>query len=144
MLSGMEKGRLETFSRPSTSHPVAPEADDEEELVEASLFDLLTAFSQFMSGSELQKLVHEIIQDEHTVEQKIELLRSMVREQGQVSLSGLLKSARTKMEVVATFLALLELIRLKELLVRQNRLFSEIVVVRRADSVAPITGGEND
>ena len=128
LLGGMEKERLVTFTRapqPGEGVPV----ETEEELAEASLFDLLTAFSQFMQGSLSRDLVHEILREEFTVEQKTEILRSLVREKGKVSFTDLFGQARSKLEAVATFLALLELIRLKEVVIRQGQLFGEILIL---------------
>ena len=127
VLSGMEKTRLVQFSR-----PVRPDGTQEqvEEFVEASLFDLLTAFSQFMQGELPRELIHEIIKDEFTVEGKINLLRQLTQEQERVNFAELFGQAKTKMEAVAIFLALLELIRLKEISIRQSQLFGEIVIMR--------------
>ena len=132
-LSTLEKERLVQFSRPVRQDGTPVET--EEELVEASLFDLLTAFSQFMAGGLTRELVHEIIQDEFTVEEKLALLRGLARDRGRLSFTELFGKARTKLEVVATFLALLELIRLKEVLVRQSQHFGEIVILRNTGEV---------
>ena len=44
--------------------------------------------------------------------------------------SDLFKSSKNKFEVITTFLAVLELIRLKEVLIRQENHFSEIEISR--------------
>ena len=108
---------------------------ESEEFVEASLFDLLTAFSQFMAGNLSAEVVHEILQEGATVEQKIALLRQLAREQGKVSFSELFRQARDRVEAVVTFLALLELIRLKELLIRQAQPFGEILILRSEETL---------
>ena len=127
LLSGMEKERLTVFSRPNPREGVPVET---EEFVEASLFDLLTAFSQFMAGTAISRdLIHEVLKEEVTVEQRAALLRSLVLQREQVSFGELFHGAKSKMEAVATFLALLELIRLGEISIRQNQLFGEIVLV---------------
>lgn len=139
MLSSMEKNRLVQFSRTT---PEGAPAAAAQELVEASLFDLLNAFSQFMAGEDSARLIHEIIKDEFTVEEKINLLRSLIQSQSKVSLNQLLSQAKNKLEMVATFLALLELIRLKEISARQDQLFGEIVIVGGTGHVGvPATGG---
>ncbi len=126
VLSGMEKQRLVQFSRPVSREGVPVET---EEFVEASLFDLLHAFSQFMSGEVSRDLVHEVIQEEFTVEQKVAQLRELTREAGKLSFTELLRGARTKQEAIVTFLGLLEMIRLKEIIIAQDRLFGEIVIL---------------
>lgn len=125
-LSGMEKERLVQFSRgPSQEGEAAPL----EEYVEASLFDLLTAFSQFVKGEISRELVHEVMEDQFTVEQKIAFLRELTARGDRVRLTEILSGTASKLEVVAIFLATLELIRMKEVVVRQDRAFGEIVIL---------------
>ena len=129
-LGAKEKTRLVQFSRPGR-----PEDEEQqvEELAEASLFDLLNAFSQFMSEIPAE-MVHEIIRDEHTVESQIALLRDLLRRESGVKFAELFTHAKSKMEIIATFLALLELIRLREAGVRQTQLFGEIVIVSNTET----------
>lgn len=130
VLGGMEKERLVQYSRSIVREGLPAET---EEYFEASLFDLLTAFSQFMSGEVSRDLIHEIIREEFTVEQQVELLRRLTREKKQVRFTDLFSLARTKLEAIATFLALLELIRLKDVVILQGQLFGEILVMSRAE-----------
>ena len=126
VLGGMEKQRLVQFSRPSVGDGVPAEV---EEFVEASLFDLLTAFSQFMAGEISRDLIHEIVREEVTVEQKVSELRTLTQQAKKVSFTELLRRCADKQEAIATFLALLELIRLKEILIVQDQLFGEIMIL---------------
>ena len=126
ILGGMEKERLVQFSRPV---PEGGAPAETEEFVEASLFDLLSAFSQFVEGKLSRELIHEVIQDEFTVEQKIAAMRELMKTQDSVRFYELFAKAQNKVEMVTIFLALLELIRMKEVVVRQDRLFEEIVVL---------------
>jgi segregation and condensation protein A len=130
LLGKMEKERMLQFSRPLPSGEAFPEP---EELLEASLFDLLTAFSQFMAGEVPRDLVHELIQDEFTVEEKVGLLRGLLLKGGGLSFTEIFQAAKSKLEMIATFLALLELIRLREAVVRQTQMFGEIVILRNSE-----------
>lgn len=130
-LSGMEQERLVTFPRPT--RPDGEPAQTEEELREASLFDLLNAFSQFMAGAVSAQMVQEILQDEFTVGQKVAFLRGLAKERGRVGFLELFRGAKAKLEAVAIFLALLELIRLKEVVIRQTELFGEILILSAAE-----------
>jgi len=139
LLGGMEKQRLVQFSRPVSRDGVPAEV---EEFVEASLFDLLHAFSQFVSGEASRSFIHEVLRDEATVEQQVERLRERTRAEGRLSFSALLGGCRGRDEMIATFLALLELIRLKEILIVQEQLFGEILLLAsdRRETVAPPEG----
>jgi len=128
LLSAMEKNRLVQFSRPAPAQ--GSHVEEVEELAEASLFDLLHAFSKCLSGGLSREMVHEIIKDEFTVEEKVGLLRELCRRQEKIRLLELFGAAKSKIEMVATFLALLELIRQRDLVVRQSKLFGEIWILR--------------
>ena len=137
LLSAMEKNRLVQLSRPLP--PDGTPVMEAEELMEASLFDLLNAFSLFMKGQVPRELFHEIIKDEFTVEEKVVLLRSLTRERGRLGFAELFGSAHNTSEIIATFLALLELIRLKEVVIRQSQPFGEIVILGNKGAVHPST-----
>ena len=114
-------------TRPAASHGAPEEVD---EFVEASLFDLLTTFSQFVSEEASRKLIHEVMKDEFTVEEKVNHLCGLLEKKETVNLTELVQAARSKQEVVVTFLALLEIIRKGQASVRQSRLFGTIVIQR--------------
>jgi len=57
----------------------------------------------------------EIFEDKWTVSEKIEFVLKIITERGSVRFAELFETAANRSEVVCTFLALLELIRLKQL-----------------------------
>ena len=128
VLSGMEKQRFVQFSRPASREGEPAEV---EEYVEASLFDLLNAFSQFVTGEVSREMFHEVIHEEFTVEQKVAQLREMIHQAKKIQFTELLRTARNKPEMIVTFLGLLELIRLKEILIVQDQLFAEILILEK-------------
>lgn len=101
---------------------------------EASLFDLLSAFSKAMK--EIPKeLLYEVIKDEFTVEEKIHTLLHLLLTEPVISVQGLFVKARNTFEVVVTFLAILELIRLKEIVMVQSEPFADIEVIRNQEKI---------
>ncbi len=101
---------------------------------EASLFDLISAFSKALK--EIPKeLFYEVIKDEFTVEEKIHDLLHLFLGKPAVFLFELFVMAKTKLEMVVTFLAVLELIRLKEIVVVQKEAFGEIQVMRNQERI---------
>ena len=109
-----------------------PLGEGEESYFEASLFDLITAFSKVLK--EIPRgAFHEGIKDEFTVSGKIhEILHELVKK-SVIYFSELFKDARNKSEVVAIFLALLELVKLKEVVVRQKVSFGGIKLIRNPE-----------
>ena len=103
---------------------------------EAGIFDLLNAVNGVLKRfAEKAAATREIFEDKWTVSEKIEFIRNLVAERGAVKFSELFEHAANRAEVVCTFLALLELIRLKQIVCTQAEEFGEIEI-RRADNPA--------
>ncbi len=71
-----------------------------------------------------------------SMDQKIQTIVELTIQRPRVRFSRLLDEAKTRVEVIVTFLAVLELIKLGRINAQQDRLFGEIVLLRRADVVA--------
>jgi len=110
---------------------IRPAADPEqvETYIEASIFDLINAFKAALKDVP-KDIFFEVVSDEFTVEQKIHDLLHLLLVRAKVSLEELFGQAKNKLEIVVTFLALLELIKLKELIAVQERLFGPILIIR--------------
>lgn len=130
-----ELEQREIFKRPKMQNK--EEASESGEVYfEASLFDLISAFSQALEDVP-KELFYEVVKDEFSVEGKVhEILHLMLVEQS-VSISGLFSGAKNKMEIVVIFLAILELIRLKEIVARQKSVFGEIEISRNQNNIIP-------
>jgi segregation and condensation protein A len=116
---------------------------------EVSLFDLLAAVNQVLQRHQEKQGPREIFEDRWTVSEKIEQLRRLLDTRQRLRFSELFAGATSRSEVVATFLAMLELIRLRVLCARQSAAFSEIQISRAESQPAepaaealPAAGGE--
>jgi segregation and condensation protein A len=127
-LKEMNIKRRDIFTRQGKVE-MADFKDEEEASFEASLFDLITAFSKVLK--EVPKAVfHEVIRDEFTVSDKIHDILHILVDKKTIHFGELFKNAKNKGEIVAIFLALLELIKLREIIVKQLSPFSEIEIMR--------------
>ncbi len=124
ILQDLESQRKKMFTR-----DIPFEVEPGEVFFEASLFDLITAFTRVLKDVP-KEMFQEIIKDEFTVEQKVHDLLHMLVKTPVMSLFDLFKSAKNKPEIIAMFLAVLELIRLKEIIVVQKQSFSDIEIIR--------------
>jgi len=117
--------------------------DDAKEIYfEANLFDLITALSEALKKVP-EDVLHEIINEEFTVEQKIHEILHQLLDSSQLFISKLFEKAKTKVEMIVTFLAVLELIRLKEIKIIQKRVFDEIEIQRNKDNIIPADESQN-
>jgi segregation and condensation protein A len=110
-----------------------PTVDDTETLLkdEVGIFDLITAFQKVLKKLEnRQENLREIFEENFTVSDKIDYILQTISSGAKVSFSSLFATAATRTEIVVTFLALLELIRLKQLRVTQQAAFSDIEIER--------------
>ena len=102
--------------------------DVEEELVEADIFQLIAAFQNVMRsigrGADM-----EIEQQHYSVDDKIHWIEGQVRIRPKLFFSEIVREVRSKRELVATFLAILELIRRRTVHAAQSRNFGEIIIL---------------
>lgn len=108
--------------------------DAKEVYFEANLFDLISAFSKALSKFRDQD-VYEVAHEEYTVDDKIHFILHELLKRSRMVLTDFFAPSRTKGEVIVTFMAVLELIRLKEIKVVQKRLFADIEVIRNTENM---------
>jgi segregation and condensation protein A len=99
---------------------------------EASIFDLVNAVNVVLKRFTKREDLRDIFEDKWTVSEKIEYLLRVLSERASVRFSELFEGVTSRSEVVVTFLALLELIRLKQLTAVQREPFGEIEICRAA------------
>ena len=105
-------------------------------LAPTTLFDLLDALNRVLARVPDQT-VYEIQAEVWSLDDKMALLASELAEHGTLSFSRLLMRCRTRAEMIITFIALLEVIKLGAALVVQNRIFEDITIVARAAEGSP-------
>jgi segregation and condensation protein A len=127
--------RAAQWTRPDT---VLPRFDDAgEEMVEAGLYDLIAAFKDLLDRRKVL-VAHEVEDEGPPVEQRMTELVAMIREGESLEFLELFAALETKAEMITTFLALLELVRLKRVRVYQRGMFGPIRVFR---PVGPVEDG---
>jgi segregation and condensation protein A len=107
---------------------------------EVGIFDLINAFQKVLKRLENQKReedLRQIFEENFTVSDKIEFLLRVIREGIPVRFEECFTEAASRAEIVVTFLAMLELIRLKQLRVRQENHFEEIWIECGFPAAAP-------
>jgi len=105
---------------------------------EVGIFDLLNAVNSVLKRFQDKTAgTREIFEDKWTVSEKIEFVLQTLAARGSVKFSELFATAANRSEVVCTFLALLELIRLKQLACVQPEPFAEIEISQAVAAPAP-------
>lgn len=130
-----ETDQREVFKRPKVEAEKEPD-EKKEVYFEASIFDLINAFSQALKDVP-KEVFYEVVKDKFTMEEATHSILHLLLVKPQVKLSELFGRARNKLEIIVTFLAVLELIKIKEITACQSELFQEIEIIRNKENIIP-------
>ena len=104
----------------------APDID----MRDASIFDLISALNDAL-GRVQEEDIQEIFAEEYTVSQKVTYIVENLKIAKRLSITDLFTGMRSRQEIVCTFLAVLELIKLNRIAAVQDNHFGDIVVEPR-------------
>jgi len=128
----------------SWSNPGSREFKDDasaEPEIAADTVDLVRIFRDILERAR-KRPVLDLSEDSATVGQMIQFLaRRLTMEDKPVALRRLLSHTRSERSLIAMFLALLELVRLQAILLRQDRAFSEIFIKKHTNFDAVMNDG---
>ena len=90
--------------------------------------NLFQEFKRILDGIEFleEKLDEKTIISEVNIEERIVFIRGLVSRKIKINFTRFLKESKTKVEIIVSFLAILELVKQKELTFNQGDLFSDI------------------
>ena len=108
------------------------EFDFTELLPDVNIFDLIQAFQNVLKRFEEATDLGEIVDDRFTVADKIERLLSLLEPGGKLQFISLFDDATSKTEMIVTFLAILELMKMNQFSIMQEHILGNIEVHRRA------------
>jgi len=135
----LQKQQIEdaVWSNPAIKEFVDAEGTDPE--IAADVIDLVKTFQQILERARTRPILN-IDEETVTVSQMIDYLRQrLTLEHRPLRLKQLLRHVNSRQALVCMFLALLELVRLQAIQVRQDRMFGEILVRRHSGFDAVMT-----
>lgn len=128
-LHQQEEIRNATWSRSET---IQPEGETQESLIEVDLFELISAFREVLER--VRQRADLIVRREAiSIEEMIARLDVKLVANQQCTFVELFEDAADRATVIVTFLAILEMVRLKKLKIYQQKVFGAIHVMRLAD-----------
>ncbi len=131
LLERQQKSHENRFPR----FPAKPPGVDADEpppvdLEEVQVWDLLAAFDKLMQEVGTRKpRLHEVVYDDTPIDLHAADIEDRLTREGHLTLRQLLAGRKSRSEMVGVFLALLELIREKKILVRQEGALDELEIV---------------
>lgn len=114
--------------------PARPEANSDEpppvDLDEVQIWDLLSAFDRLMKEVGVRKpRYHEVVYDDTPIDLHAADIEDRLRRERKLTLRQLILGRQTRSEMIGVFLALLELIREKKILVEQDQVHDDLEIV---------------
>ncbi len=132
----IEAGHLE---QPAIRQFRMEEGSDQE--IAADTVDLVRVFREILERAR-KRPVLDVDEEAVTVTQMLEYVRRrLIMEDRPVSLSSLLRNTRSERALICMFLALLELVRLQAVLLRQESNFGEVYIKKHASFESVLNEG---
>lgn len=124
-----EKGQETEWSiERKSAQPVLP-FQDEGLWEQVTVWDLLKTFSSILSSFSSERIID--MYEEVTVNEKITLIYELLDSTGEFMFTDLVIKKSSIMEVICSFLAVLELVKSAVILVYQNKIFGDILIKER-------------
>jgi segregation and condensation protein A len=118
---------------------IEPTSDEAPAIREASIFELLAALKKVIERTDAKDDILAVTMEHMSVKDKInEILERLEGVKDGVEFDELFDSAPDRLEVITTFLAILELIKMQALKVYQNANFSKMFVYAVTEDEAPV------
>jgi segregation and condensation protein A len=137
-LREIEEHRQHIFTRPITPDEKAVTVEPEMDL---SLYQLMRAFQEVMTQFEGAP-VREVELESYTIEEKIDVVRAALGAREPALFTDLFAESRSRLELIVTLMAILELLKHGQARVEQEASFGPIWVYRGANFGRPM--GEVD
>lgn len=128
-LSEIEAERGDWFTR-NVKPDLGPVEDEEEEYIEVSLYDLTQSFKgviRFLHEGH----AHEVEGESSSVDEKIELIQTLLDMQNSVAWTDLFRMCKSRVELICAFLAILEMCRMEVISAHQHAPFGDIRLFKK-------------
>jgi segregation and condensation protein A len=110
---------------------------DEELWEKVDVWDLLKTFSNLMNNLSDERIID--LYEEVTMNEKITLMTELLENRGECYFTDLVVRNGSIMDIICAFLAVLEAVKLRMILILQNRMFGDILI--RPQPAGPVPAG---
>jgi segregation and condensation protein A len=135
-----EDKQILTFGR---NFPSEWDANDADYLEEISVFRLLNSFREILEKADNAEQFYEIRLEEISITEKMTFLLDLLEKKPRLCFEDLFENATSRMELIGTFLAILELMKQQLIRVYQEKEFGKIWV-QAAEEVKTTAGDNGD
>lgn len=117
--------RFQIINRQRHELDRSEEDEPAEVTIPVDLVGLLRTFANLIERAPSMD-PYEVILDEFTLEEKVEFIEKQLEEEGEVEFASLCREGAVKGEIIITFIAILELLRLQRVTLNQSNPFGRI------------------
>ena len=103
---------------------ILPFPEDDSLWEQIDIWDLLQTFSTIITGLSSERIID--LYEEITVNEKISLMYELLEKKSEFVFTDLIVRTDSVMDIVCAFLAILEAVKMKKIIILQNRLFGDI------------------
>jgi segregation and condensation protein A len=140
-------GRQDLYGRDVFTRQVPQEAvplpEEEVGLVEISIYRLIEALDRLLQEL-APKLQHQVVREQVSLSQTLRAIVERMREEPQLSFFSLFEGQRERHRIIITFLAVLEMCKLRLIRVRQPEGSSELILSPNGDALERFFTGETE
>jgi len=110
-------------------------------LDDIDLDELITAFNKLIlrkkAGSKIEssKNMRKIHRESVTIEERINYILNLLEESTHISFDEIFSIETSRVELITTFLAILELMKLKKIVIKQDLCFSQIIIMPNTNDI---------
>lgn len=112
---------------------VLPFAETEEMWEQIDIWDLVVSFKNMVKSISAERIID--IYEEVSINEKISLMDEMLEDHESLLFTDLIIKKTSMMEVICSFLAILDSVKLKKIIIFQNRFFGDIQIRKNPDYV---------
>ncbi len=106
-----------------------PENDELWETID--VWDLLSTFSTIVSSLSAERIIN--LYEEVSVNEKLSLIYEFLETRGEFFFTDLIVKTDSTMDIICAFLAILESVKAKRIIILQNKLFGDIKIKNRSE-----------
>ena len=125
------------------AHDAVPIPDEEVGLQEISVYKLIEALDRVLQEA-APKFQHEVVRERVSLSQAIQNIAARLRTEEQVTFFALFEGQKTRQQIIITFLAMLEMVKLKLIRVYQEEGSLDILLSPKGDALQDMAAPEVD
>ncbi len=110
---------------------ILPFPENDELWEKIDVWDLLSTFTTIISSLSTERIID--LYEEVSVNEKISLINELLETRGEFFFTDLIVKADSTMDIICAFLALLESVKAKRIIILQNKLFGDIKIKSRGE-----------